>query len=115
MCQVDTGAYGSLLAPGRTDFTVCHPRTTSTYILHVVPITTHTHDGRKSIGKRNKEKKRNEDEGKKRQEGEKRKRKERREKTRQEEDARYEKEKKYQVVYLPDHIHFFKIIGKRQL
>ena len=32
--------------------------TTTTYILHVVPITTHTHDRRRSIGKRNKDKRR---------------------------------------------------------
>ena len=54
MCQVHTGAYVSLLAPGKTDYTACHPRKTTrtTYILHVVPITTHTHDRRKSIGKK---------------------------------------------------------------
>ena len=52
MCQVHTGAYVSLLAPGETDYTACHPRKTTTYILHVVPITTHTHDRRKSIGKK---------------------------------------------------------------
>ena len=51
MCQVHTGAYVSLLAPGNTDYTACHPRTTTTYILHVVSITTHTHNRRKSIGK----------------------------------------------------------------
>ena len=54
MCQVQTGAKISLLAPGKTDHTACHPRKTTTYKLHVVPITTHTHDRRK----RNKEKKR---------------------------------------------------------
>ena len=52
MCQVHTGAYVSLLAPGKTDYTACHPRKTTTYILHVVPITTHTHDRRKSNGKK---------------------------------------------------------------
>ena len=54
MCQVHTGAYVSLLAPGETDYynTSCHPSKTTTYILHVVPITTHTHDRRKSIGKK---------------------------------------------------------------
>ena len=50
MCQVHTGAYVSLLTPGKTDYTACHPRKTTTYILHVVSITTHTHDRRKSIG-----------------------------------------------------------------
>ena len=54
MCQVHTGAYVSLLAPGKTDDTACHPRKTTTYILHVVSITTHTHDRRKPIGKKKK-------------------------------------------------------------
>ena len=52
MCQVHTGAYVSLPAPGQTDYTACHPRKTTTYMLHVVPITTHTHDKRNSIGKK---------------------------------------------------------------
>ena len=53
MCQVhDTGAYVSLLAPGMTHYTACHPRKTTTYILHVVPITTNTHDRRKSVKKK---------------------------------------------------------------
>ena len=30
MCQVHTGAYVSLLAPGKTDYTACHPRKTTT-------------------------------------------------------------------------------------
>ena len=57
MCQIHTGACVSLLAPGKTDYTACHPRKTTTYILHVVFITTHTHDRRKSIGKKEKKKK----------------------------------------------------------
>ena len=52
MCQVHTGAYVSVLAPGNTDHTACHPRKTTMYILHAVSITTHTHDRRKSIGKK---------------------------------------------------------------
>ena len=64
MCQVHTGAYVSLLAPGKTDYTACHPRKTTTYRLHVVHITTHTHDRRKSIGKKE-TKKRKEDKGEK--------------------------------------------------
>ena len=56
MCQVHTDAWVSLLAPGKTDYTACHPRKTNTYILHVVPITTHTHDRRKPIGKKNQRK-----------------------------------------------------------
>ena len=60
MCQVHTGAYISLLAPGQTDYSAaCHQRKTTTYVIHVLPITTHTHDRRKSIGeeKQRKEKK----------------------------------------------------------
>ena len=53
MCQVHTGAYVSLLTPGETDSTDCHARKTTTYdILHVVSITTQTHDTRKSIGEK---------------------------------------------------------------
>ena len=57
--QVHTGAYVSLLTPGETDYTDGHRRKTTTYILHVVSITTYTHDRRKSIGekKQRKEKK----------------------------------------------------------
>ena len=43
MCQVQAGAYVSLLTPGETKYSDCHPRKTTTYILHVVSITTHTH------------------------------------------------------------------------
>ena len=50
VCQVHTGAYFSLLVPGKTDYTACHPRKTTTYTSHVVSITTHTHDRRKSLG-----------------------------------------------------------------
>ena len=52
MCQVNTGAYVSLLAPGKTDYTACYPGKTTTYILRVVPITTHTHVRLKSVGKK---------------------------------------------------------------
>ena len=52
MCQVYTGAYVSLLAPGKTNYTACHPRKTTTHILHVVSITTHTHNRRKSMVKK---------------------------------------------------------------
>ena len=81
MCQAHTGAYVSLLAAGEIDYTACHPARTTTYILHVLPITTHTHVRRKSIGKKNKENKRRERKGKKREESEKG--KEIKEKTRQ--------------------------------
>ena len=68
MCQVHTGAYVSLLAPGKTDYSACHPGKTTMYILHVVPITTHTHVRRKSTGKKKQSKERKEEEGKKRKE-----------------------------------------------
>ena len=61
MCQVHTGAYASLLAPGKTDYTACHPRKTTTYILHVVPITKHTHNRCKSIGKKETKKRKEEE------------------------------------------------------
>ena len=97
MCQVHTGAYVSLLAPGKTDFTACHPRKTTTYILHVVPITTHTHDRRKSIGKKE-TKKITEDEGKERKDkkAEIRKGKERKDETRKarKDETRESKERK---------------------
>ena len=58
MCQVRTGAYAPLLAPGKTDCTACRRRKTTTYLLHVVLITTHTHVRRKSNGKRQNKKRR---------------------------------------------------------
>ena len=62
-CKVHTGAYVSLLAPGQNDsYTAFHPRKSTTYILHVVPITTHTHERRKSFGKKKRSKKK-EDKG----------------------------------------------------
>ena len=68
MCQVQAGAYVSLLTPGETKYSDCHPRKTTTYILHVVSITTHTHNrDNKSIGEKE-TKKRKEDKGKERKE-----------------------------------------------
>ena len=63
MCQVQAGACVSLLTPGETKYSDCHPRKTTTYILNVVSITTHTHDRRRSIGEKE-TKKRKEDKGK---------------------------------------------------
>ena len=98
MCEVYTGAYVSLLAPGKTDYTACHPRKTTTCILHAVPITTHTHDRRRSIGKKETKKRKNiterTDKKAKKKGKEKKKRQEKREKTRQEEEARKRKKKK---------------------
>ena len=76
MCQVHTGAYVSLLAPGKTDYTARYPRKTTTYILHAVPITAHTHDRCKSIrNKKQREKKKIKDRKMNSKEAKKRKRK----------------------------------------
>ena len=104
MCQFHTGAYVSLLTlAGETDHTDCHPGKTTTYILHIVSITAHTHDRRKSIGEKkqrndtkykgNKRKEKKAKQNKKRKE-KKRKRQEKQEKTRQEEEAKKGKKKK---------------------
>ena len=80
------------------------PPKTTTYILHVVTITTQTHDRRKSIGEK-KQKKRKEDKGKERKEfkakQKKRKRKGKKRK-RQEEEARNGKKRKRKKVILAD-------------
>ena len=52
MRHVHADAYVLLLMRGETDNTACHRRKTTTYKLHIVSITTHTHDGRKSIGEK---------------------------------------------------------------
>ena len=111
MCQVHTCACVSLLAPGKTDYTTCHPRKTTTYILlHVVSITTHTHDRRKSIGKKKqrkgyrKGKKREESESvkeKKKRKRKEKKRQEKQEKTRQKEEARQTKDKNNVILADP--------------
>ena len=92
MCQVQAGAYVSLLTPGGTKYSDCHPRKTTTYILHVVSITTHTHDRHKSIAEKE-TKKRKEDKGKERKE-KKKTRKARKDKTRKEGKKKRKKEKR---------------------
>ena len=102
MCQVHTGAFVSLLTPGETDYTACHSRKTTTYILHVLSITTHTHDRRKSIGekKQRKEKKIKERKEKRRKRNEKnekgkeRKEKDKKSKKRQDKKRKQGKEKR---------------------
>ena len=96
MRQVHIGAYVSLLEPGKTDYTACHPRKTTTYILHVVPINTHTHDRRKSIGKEE-TKRRKEDKGKKRKD-KKRQEKTRKDKKRQDKKRKQGKEERKNVI-----------------
>ena len=103
VCQVQAGAYASLLTPGETKFSDCHPKNTTTYILHVVSITTHTHGRRKSIGEKETTK-RKEDKGKERKEmknktkrkrqAKRRKRQEKQEKTRRQESKEKRREKK---------------------
>ena len=93
MCQVHTGAYVSLLAPGKTDYTACHPRKTTRYILHVVPITTHTPDRRKPNGK--KKQKRKKDKEKERKEKTRRARKD---ETRRASKERKEKKKCHTMI-----------------
>ena len=103
LCQVQAGAYVSLLTPGETKHSDCHPRKTTTYILHVLilSITTHTHDRRRSIGEKE-TKKRKEDKGKEREEkknetkrkrqAKRRKRQEKQEKKKQDKKARKKEE-----------------------
>ena len=78
MSQLHTGTCFSSLPPENTDHNACYPEKTTTYILHVVPITNHTHVRLKSLGK----KKGKERKGKGR-EGKERKEKKRKDKTRQ--------------------------------
>ena len=101
MCQVHTGAYVSLLAPRKTGYTACHPRKTTTFILHVVPITTHMHDRRKSSGKKKqrKDKKRlKETKKEKAKNGERKDRKETTGKARKDKTRRGSKERKREKV-----------------
>ena len=77
MCHIHAGRYVSLFAPGKTDYTDCHLRKTTTYISHIVPITTCTRVKRISIGTQKQRKKKRV--GRKRKE---RKRKERKRKER---------------------------------
>ena len=60
MCQVHIGACISLLAPGKTDYTACHPRKTTTYILQVVSTYHYAYARQTQVHwkKRNKENKR---------------------------------------------------------
>ena len=98
MCQVHTGAHVSLLTPGKTDYTACHSRNTTTYILHVVPTTTHTHTTGTQVNWKNETKKRKENKGKKRQEeaknGKEKRRKEKSRKARKDKTRRESKERK---------------------
>ena len=103
MCQVQVGAYVSLLTPGETNYSDCHPRKTTTYseyISHVVSITT-ARQAYKSIGekKQRKEKKIKEGKEKRRktkqnEKGKQREEKDKKSKKRQDKKARKEEEEK---------------------
>ena len=85
MCQGRTGAYVSLLAPEEPTIPLATQKRLPLIQLHVVPITTHTHVGLKSLGEKKRKKKRRE---KKRKRKKQRKENKREENTRQEEEAR---------------------------
>ena len=134
MCQVHAGAYVSLLTPGKTNYSDCHPRKTTTYILHVVAITTHTHNRRKSIGKKKqrkekkikegKEKRRTRNRTKKARKEKKTTRKARKDKTRRGSKARKKKKRKKKkekkrkkiVILLADHRNWLRMaLGYQRL
>ena len=67
MCQVHTGADVSLLTPGETDYyTDCHPRKTTTYILHVRSTYHYAYARQTQVNWKKETKKRKEDKGKER-------------------------------------------------
>ena len=67
MCQVNTGANVSLLTTRAWKNRLYRlPPKTTTYILHVARITAHTHDRRKSIGKKETKERKQEKQDKKR-------------------------------------------------
>ena len=53
MCQVHAGAYVSLLAPGKTDYTACHPRLPRIYYTWYLSLRIRTTNASK-LAKRNK-------------------------------------------------------------
>ena len=110
MCQVQIGGYVSLLAPGKTDCTACHPKRLQRIYLQIVYFTTHTHDRRKSIRKmkHRKEKKIKGRKERKHTEVKKRKRKSKKRKDkknifRQHKKRKQGKEKRRKQVILADH------------
>ena len=113
MCQVHTGAYVSLLAPGKTDYIIplaTQERLPRTYCTSYLLITTHTHDRRKSIEKKKqrKRKKRIRSKGKKRQgseeneKGKERKEKGKKSKKRQDKKGKQAERKRKENVMLAD-------------
>ena len=59
-----TSHYSRLEKPTFPMYSDCHPRKTTTYILHVVHITTHTRHRRKSIREKRERKKKNKEDRK---------------------------------------------------
>ena len=101
MCQVHTGAFVSLLAPGKTDYTACHPRKTTTYSNLSLRIRT---TDASQLEKKNKENKRRNRKEKKRQGSEitTKERKEKRKETRKDKTTRRggkEKERREKMSY----------------
>ena len=101
MCQVQAGAYVSLLTPGENKYSDCHPRKTTTYMFHVVSITAHTYDRRKSIGeketkkrKKIKERKEKRQKTKQNEKGKQREEKDKKSKERQDKNARKKKKRR---------------------
>ena len=83
MRQVHTGAYVSLLAPGKTDYTACHPRNTTGYHVYIARSTYHHAYARQTqVNWKKETKKRKEDT-----------RKERKEKTRKQKNEKGKKRK----------------------
>ena len=105
MCQVHTGAYVSLLATGKTGYTACHPRQTTTYVLHVVlPLRIRTTDAsqvRKQTKKRkgNKGKERREKKAKKKTKEERKERRDKKSKKRQDKKRKQGKEQRKKLSY----------------
>ena len=114
MCQVHTGAYVSLLAPGKTDYI---PLATQepTYILHVVPITIRirTTDAsqlekkkqrkaKKIKERKEKTRKRKNEKGKERKEKTQKKQEKTQKKARKDKKRKQEKEKKRKMSILAD-------------
>ena len=77
-------------------YIACYPIKTTTYRLHVVPITTHTHDRRKSIGiKKQRKVKKNQNEKKAKNKKERKTRKPRKDKSRRGSKERKKKKMSY--------------------
>ena len=108
ICQVQAGAYVSLLTPGETKYSDCHPRKTTTYILHVVSITTHSirttgisqlekKKQRKKKKIKERKEKRRKNETRRERQAKRSKRQEKQEKTRQESKERRREKKKKEI------------------